>query len=318
MSRFRLGVICPNPADGTSWYRCAGPLGHLARHFMPELEFTFLTNQNPAWSDFVGLDALLMQRCCLPTAGKWGREAHSAGVPIWLDYDDAFWHIPPEHPAYWEFQNHIGVTIELLSLATVVTVSTHEVGVWAELHNPNVIVVPNAVDETFIPPAPVRKMMNRYFLAWRGGLGHREDIEHARELLTQPDIRVHYWGHMPPWVRKQDKISPWMATGMYMRQLQLTPASTLVVPLKDNAFNRAKSNCSWLEATWAGLATLHGTETDNHSQLPEFKKPGVLTLQQWLDDAPLGPAREESLAYIQDTLTLAKVNGARAELLRNL
>jgi hypothetical protein len=92
----------------------------------------------------------------------------------------------------------------------------------------------------------------------------------------------------------------------------------MVVPLLDNAFNRAKSNCSWLEATWAGLATAHFTDTG--FPLPEFDHAGILTAEQLSLATPesLALARARSLEHIQAGLTLECVNPCRAELLDSL
>jgi hypothetical protein len=184
-----------------------------------------------------------------------------------------------------------------------------------------VVVIPNAVDETFRPAAPT-KLKNRNLLAWRGGLFHHEDIEIAKPLLAHPDVKVQYFGVPPSWhnIDKGDVVWPWMSTPTYIDQMAKSPASALVVPLLDIPFNRAKSNCSWLEATWAGMATVHGTEVDNTSQLPEFTKPGILTLQQYLDGSAedLMRARDESLAFVRENLTLATTNLLRKEVLESL
>lgn len=318
----RLGVISPAPSNGCSWYRAYGPLRHLRRTLMPDLTMSNLNDVQPSWAAFLNVDALFIQRGHTPPALSWAQEALSANVPIWLDFDDPVWDIPPHHPMFQDFHESRAACERILRLADVITVSTPRLAEDLKTRTAaKVVIIPNAVDETFRPANP-SKIRNRALLAWRGGGFHNEDVEIAKPLLADPAVKVQYFGVPPSWhnVDKGDVVMPWMSTPLYLDCLSKSPASTLVVPLRDYSFNRAKSNCSWLEATWAGLATVHGTEVDNTSQLPEFQKPGVLTLQAWLDgDAPdLMRARDESLAFIQDTLTLAKVNPARAAVLEGL
>lgn len=317
---FRLGVICPNFADGTSHYRAMAPFRHLRRTLMPELQIVRLNHITPDWSTFADIDALFIQRGHMPGALGWAREALSANVPIYLDYDDPVWGIPPHHPMFQDFHATRKECASLLRLADVITVSTPAIAEDLKTRTAaRVVVVPNAVDETFRQAQP-SKVRNRALLAWRGGLFHHEDIEIAKPLLAHPDIKVQYFGVPPSWhnIDKGDIVMPWMSTPLYLDALAKSPASALIVPLRDYGFNRAKSNCSWLEATWAGMATVHGTEVDNTSQLPEFTKPGILTLQAYLDGVDLMAARDESLAFIKDTLTLAKVNPLRREVLESL
>jgi hypothetical protein len=286
---------------------------------MPHLQLVPLDG-SPTWASFLNVDALFIQRGHMPGALAWCKEALSANVPVWLDYDDPVWDIPPHHPMFQDFHGSRKECAAILRLANVITVSTPALAEDLKTRTAaKIVVVPNAVDETFRPAAP-SKPKDRHLLAWRGGLFHREDVEIARPLLEHPDIQVQYFGVPPPWhnIEKGDVVWPWMSTPLYLDSLAKSPAAALIVPLVDCPFNRAKSNCSWLEATWAGLATVHGTEVDNETRLPEFSKPGVLTLQQYLDGADLMAARDESLAFIRENLTLAQTNVLRKEVLENL
>ena len=116
----KLGVISPGPSDGTSFYRAYGPLRHLRRNLMPELLFVKLEGE-PDWSAFLNIDALFIQRGHLPLALAWCKEALSAGVPIWLDYDDPVWDIPPHHPRFQDFHTSQKELAHILRLADVIT-----------------------------------------------------------------------------------------------------------------------------------------------------------------------------------------------------
>jgi hypothetical protein len=293
---------------------------------MMPLEFIPMMDGPPTWATFFNVDAIFLQRAHTPMALDWARAAHDSGVPVVLDYDDDLDHMPPEHVSFHALRHTKAALDELLGLASAVSVSTPALlEVIRERVKGSLMLIPNAVDETLREPAPARPLDPKFY-AWRGGMTHREDIELARKLFTWPDVTVHYYGHLPPWVRSgHDMVSPWMPIPTYLEQLRRTPAGAMVVPLIDNAFNRAKSNCIWLEATWAGLATCHCVGLPNHrgageGSLPEFNKPGVMSLHQLQTGTSesWNAFREESLAFIQDNLTLARVNPSRRDLLESL
>lgn len=316
----KLGVISPAPGAGCSWYRSYGPLRHL-RRTMPGLEVIPLDPAHPSWEQFLNIDVLFLERPHSALAQAWVLEARAAGVKVWADYDDPLWAIPPHHPRFQDFDATQKELERILRMVDAISVSTPALA--EELKSRTsapITVIPNAVDETFRPPVKLdpNKPKDRRLIAWRGGLFHEDDIRKAKELLTHPDMRIQYFGVPPSWYRPElDQVMPWMSVPLYHDALRSTRASALVVPLRDYPFNRCKSNCSWLEATWSGLATIHATD-DNNTQLPEFQKPGILTPQQWLDGADLSAARAESLQYVVDNLTLATVNEARKELLESL
>lgn len=321
MARFRLALLAPDHLDGTSWYRAAGPLAHLARFIWRELEFVPLL-EPAGWSSFMFCDAIFIQRPHSPQSLDWIRRANDMRIPIWMDVDDDLQALSPSHNSFLPYQTIKEDIKEIFKRSTIISVSTRALADKIQSQTDATVVhVPNAVDETLLHYSPP-KTLDPKFLVWRGSNTHREDVELARRLFTRPDIKMHYWGHVPPWLRSGDTITPWLPMNQYMRELAYCDAGAMVVPLVDNEFNRARSNCSWLEATWAGMATAHFTDkgTDQNSMLPEFSVPGVMALDTLLgaDITKLGKWRENSLCYIRDHLTLAKINPLRRELLQSL
>ncbi len=315
MRPIRIAVAAPRPHDACSYYRTMGPLGRLSKTM--HLDIRYLSGE-PEWSDLACTDILFMQRYNTPAALEWAHIARKMGVKVYLDFDDNMFAIPMHHPLVMEFARYEGVLKQILSLADAVTVSTPAI---ADSYRPfcpvEPVVIPNAVDEKLSDPAG-KRIYNPKYLAWRGGMSHREDIELARQYLSAPEYDVHYFGHMSPWFRKtRDTFTPWGGLLDYFNKLQNSPASTLFVPLVDDVFNRGKSNCAWLEATWANMAVVHFNDGPD-ILLPEFDRPGVLGLRDWLANAPLARAREESLQYILDNLTLGRVNVQRQELIESL
>lgn len=316
-SRFRLGILSFGASDAMSWYRALGPLGELARHQMPELEFAQLMPGPPQWSSMHQADGVFIQRPYTAEAYGWAYIAKVSGVKVWVDYDDDLLNVPPEHGSWHGYEQHKQWVEKIIRLADVVTVSTVALKNAYEYLSSRIVVIPNAVNDYIL--RPVERSVESYnpkILAWRGGGTHREDIELARRLFTDPAYEVAYMGRNPPWFRKDmDGSYPVTDILTYFQNLAGCGARTLVVPLKRNALNLSKSNCSWLEATWMGLATCHISED---GPLEEFKRPGILTERDLRDaDAwKLHESRQQSLRYVRENCLLSKVNKQREAILR--
>lgn len=318
MNRFRLGIISLGLADAMSWYRAIGPLGELARHGMRDLEFAMLQPGVPQWSSVYQADGIFIQRAHTPEALQWTKLAKVCGLKVWADYDDDLLNLPPEHPAWHVFNQTKHWTEQIIQVADVISVSTGALkNAYAHL-NDNIVVIPNAVNDYFLKPVEKpASMYNPKSLAWRGGMSHREDMELARGLFTDPDYAVSYFGHNPPWIRMdKDKNYQWTDIPFYFQNLVRCGAGALVVPLKTNALNLSKSNCAWLEATWLGLATCH--IHDDKGPLPEFLKPGILSERELLeaDASTLCYSRELSLEHIKQNYLLSNANKQREAIIR--
>lgn len=316
--KFRLGIISMGTADAMSWYRAIGPIGALAKHTMPQMEFGPLQSGPPNWASMYAVDGIFMQRAHTQEALMWAKQAKMSGVKVWIDHDDDLLNLPPEHPAWNVFNTTKHWTEQLIKIADVFTVSTEGLKKsYSELRD-DIIVIPNAVNDYFV--SAVEKptaMYNPKSLAWRGGFSHREDMELAKSLLSDPAYKVTYFGHNPPWFNQdRDKAFSWTEIPLYFTNLVRCGAGCLVVPLKHNHLNKAKSNCAWLEATWFGMATCHIHDTDK--PLPEFDVPGMLTEAQLRSATPqiLHGAREVSLDCIKQRYLLSKVNNLRADIIK--
>lgn len=314
-----LGVITQSPNDGCSWYRSLGPLGRLRRQFPDLFRFApLMPSESPDWSSLYQVDVLFMQRPNSEDALGWALATKEAGRKLWVDYDDDLFHLPVEHPSYHQLRAAWPLMQQIIQMADVVSVSTPALEAVLSRLNMNVHVIPNAIDETLsCPRARDPDTYDPKWLAWRGSVTHQEDLVVGRELMTDPAYTVQYFGHNPPWVRAHDLMTPWAGVPHYLQGLRESLAGALVVPLRDNALNRSKSNCAWLEATWAGLATAHISDGE---PLSEFCKPGILSESQLREASPdeLAAARDESLSYVLDNLTLESVNLKRRALLEGL
>jgi hypothetical protein len=95
---------------------------------------------------------------------------------------------------------------------------------------------------------------------------------------------------------------------------ELNP-NIFIYTLKDTPFNRAKSNISWIEATYAGASVIAP------EFLPEFANmPGVITYNELMDSVfenvkdlnkGLAITNDLSWKYISQNLLLSQVNNQR-------
>ncbi len=107
-----------------------------------------------------------------------------------------------------------------------------------------------------------------------------------------------------------------------MASLSEAAPSAMIFPLHEHPFNRCKSNIAWLEATFAGAACIA-------PDWAEWRHPGVLnytdehSFSDQMNSVMRGDVDVEDLArtswaYIQDNLTLEKVNKLRWQVVTSL
>lgn len=195
----RLGAMIPHVTDGTSFYRGAGPLAAMlqdGRNF--QLETGSVIN----WVWMRGIEVLFMQRPFTSDHVKVMAMAKLHGKPVWVDYDDDLFTVPPSNPThaiYREKAVHQNVNT-ILAQADIVSCTTEalrtkfgrilelieKAGAMNEgvrhknLSKEKLVLLPNAYDEDLfgysrrqwtrtLPPATKTVM-------WRGSNTHDADL----------------------------------------------------------------------------------------------------------------------------------------------
>lgn len=329
-----LGVVCPCFEDATSLYRGMGPLAGLKNHV--QLEKLYL-DKGINWEKIRHLDGMFFQRAFNTTHLEVLKMAKNSHLPIWLDYDDDLFHVPTDNPTWKIYgKDAVKITIkECLKLADFVSVSTRalqdsfEEQLKDELKKPVFVVIPNAHDNLKLKRdlSPQRDK----FVMWRGS------ETHIRDLLTYAPEIVRLSNEFPEWTWLFLGQYPWMMVEhvppgrmmyndavdpvLYFKLIKELRPSLMFAPLHDSKFNRAKSNIVWLEATYAGAATVA-------PEWEEWRKPGVLhysnrqefhsAMHSAMKSTELSKLTEASWQYIEENLTLSKVNELRVDLLSRL
>jgi SAM-dependent methyltransferase len=271
----KILVCSPIKADATSYYRAWGPLQHMANRFDDiKLIDISISDLELSWAVLMQGDIIFMQRPSTDVEVRIMRIAKNCNVPVWIDYDDDYLNIPktnPRHELYADPHRveQIKRAIEYADMITVSTIPLKEGIIKATGKDKNKIqVIPNGVDETLFDTSKplIEEISGRDIVLWRGGDTHAADIDPYLEkmVLLYNEFPKYKWAFVgnPPekFLKMVDNsrimLYAWEDVFVYFdRLMELRPKVT-IVPWAKTVFNDSKSNCSWIESTLAGAATI--------------------------------------------------------------
>lgn len=312
-------LFSPNEGDGCSYYRGVGVFSHL-RHQGINL---IRPGNTISWASVAEADVAYLQR---PSSLKTLELVKMLKniMPVWVDYDDNLLQVPESNPAYAAYSSKsIRDSIaEIVSLADVVTVSTpklQETFVGAQ-------VIPNAYDDYRLATNYDPQERERKRVLWRGTGSHIGDLlayqEQLRSLIKDnPKVDFIFLGFRPWMLDTNVPNLFYIEPGdifAYMRMIEKVNPDITIVPLEDNALNRAKSNIAWIETARYGA----------HCVAPsweEWDKPGVcqyLRPDKFYDTVStileLKSRSPESWFYITDHFMLSDINKHRVNVIEQL
>ena len=272
--------ICPNPSDGTSWYRAALPMARLQQSH-DNFQFVEYGRSDLDWSDMVNFDILFIQRPYGVKFLELANKAITLGLKVWVDFDDMIWDVPEHSVARASYGKKVANEIIMLIKhlnpeKTIITVSTQELKEQVLLISPvaNVWVIANALDEKIFFPLPKKSSPRIVDFAWRGSDTHQQDLHIHYNTLKEvtKSHTVEFIGHNPFWAREFKHVILSHPGGLleYFKYISQRKWGAFVVMLEDNTFNRCKSNIMYLEAVYAGANVIAPA-------WPEWNRPGVLT-----------------------------------------
>lgn len=351
-----LLVFSPSPSDATSLYRAYGPL-YAMRRRMADLMITECAAAD--WHTLKSCDAVMLQRPANDAHVQVMNLARVNRKPVWVDYDDDLYAVPFSNPTwsiYGKQKSQNNVT-SILAKADLVTVSTPALAAkfaavlnaleevekpepYWNLSTSKISILPNAYDTELLNRLdPERRpKINQKLLCWRGSATHQADLMTHSEAFCQAFGRhldwtlnmvgSPFWGFVEAFDRipgvkpTNNVITESLDPINYFEFLAAIAPSLMVVPLEDNAFNRAKSNIVWLEGIHAGAVTLA-------PEWQEWQRPGVITykdtkdfgvkLHQFMSGAfDTDKLWREGASFVLEHLTLPRVNCLREALLRGL
>lgn len=333
MPTIRINAIFENASDGISFYRGAGPLFALRKQMRNLVDLQITQPHAVDWSVTEDSDIMFMIRPCHSKHVTVAKIASLCRVPLWVDYDDDLLNVTPDNPT-WEFYGDDKIQSNLkriLEIASVVTVSTESIKKTLSPYSDSVVVIPNAWNDSLRPfDDPPENRIDRCI--WRGTATHIQDLMDVSEGMFLasdefPKWRFSFMGWNPWFVasRKQtDRIDfhPKQDVLPYLDTLRSLSGKIVFVPLADTTFNRGKSSCAFLEASYAGCAVLA-------PDFREWDRPGITIYHksefgEYLREMMRTPWPElkkrvdASRDYIKDNLLLSKVNSKRQSVIDRL
>lgn len=332
MKTIKIGFITPDETDPLAFYRGTGPLTRLRKKAI-NFDYEHIPN-NISWASIRKYDVIFMQRPWLPEHLQIAELCDKWNVPLIIDFDDWLFDLPISNPSYEPFHKNKKNIVQIANAATAITVATKKLGeLFKSLlidQNKTIEVIPNAYDvELFSKYRNDNNVKDRRkIFAWRGGNSHMKD------LLSVKQDYLNLFDSYPDWEFVFIAQNPWFldtnapnvktADALkiieYFRALHDTAPAILAHPLYDCDFNRAKSMCSWLEATHARAAFI-GPDFE------EFNRDGIINYKdnffEVASDLLNNPEKilinyEKSEKYIKENLTLDIVNAKRYYLFASL
>lgn len=324
----------PGRFDGTNFYRGSTPINGLRLQTKNEIDVAFASEYS--FATVQGYDVAFFQRPCTPSELEAIRVCKRNNVPVVVDYDDLLIDLPPDNPVYNQYMNQTtrDAIIAIIREADLVWVSTKELKRCFQLPknslNEKIYVIPNALNDIFLAigdrkgPLPLEKRQQA--VMWRGSQTHHKDVMSYTPEIGMCADQFNTWSFIfagwNPWFltehmrAKQAIVANPLPVGEFMDFIYTTAPQVGIVPLHDSRFNRCKSNCSWLEMTWAGAACLvpDWEEWQNPGAIsyrtPEDFKAGLALLLEMTPEKR-AELNTLSLNYIRENYLLSKVNELR-------
>jgi len=323
----KIKLVSTTPHGACSYYRSVGVLKHLKD---VEVDIVDVSKYNwLEWHNIIDYDILFMERPFTVdqlTAIKYAKDFN---IKIWVDFDDNLFDLPDWNPSFKLFDDNAKKTMaRCMELADVVTVPTEQLQEEFFQYNKNVKIVPNAFND-FNFELKYQFSEDQKIL-WRGSNTHRGDVLHYLQEIVEtarinPDwewnfIAKDMW-YVTDYI-KNKKLHPELPLVSYFNRLRSISPGIYLAVLYPNKFNLSKSNCGWIEATYAGAVTIA-------PYMPEWVRPGIINykdqaefkekLQILIEDEDKRRMNHKaSFDYIRKNLVLSQVNKKRIKILEEL
>jgi glycosyltransferase involved in cell wall biosynthesis len=243
------------------WYRIVNPMKHLGYEYTvgKEIRSTAedalkLKKKGSIWfmkmADNEGMDIL------------YGAHRDFAGAKIILDLDDDPINTNYDHPDFKALEDRKDMRIRMIKIADHITVSTPKIKEIVSQYNPNITVIPNAIDPE-IWKVKRKKKDDKIRIVWISSGSHFADLPILKTVMedildSYKNVEFHFagmvWGDA-----NNDRFFHHNGTLGYKDFPQffadLNP-DICIAPLKDNQFNNCKSNIKWMEAAMLGVPTV--------------------------------------------------------------
>jgi processive 1,2-diacylglycerol beta-glucosyltransferase len=344
----KILVIIPKPITGVEYHRLLMPFDNLGEGY--EVTSVEMIDHQP--------DTFLQQFDLIYTSSvvsKFGQQEilwaqiKRLGVPVIIDRDDD-WQLPHDHlmKRDWVQNKTAEQIVYNLKMADAVTVPTEYLAQKVKQYNPNVFIIPNAIDfnqQQFKPDQKVKDLKtDKVHIGWSGSVTHFHDVmlltDTFMQLNSNPDTSKKYRVVLSGYTEGQQVWEEYqkiftsgykIAEDQYCRINGMdvyTYASAYdlmdvgLIPLKDTEFNRCKSELKMMEMGAKKLPVIVSnqypyTNISKHgiNCLTANKKDWFKNIKRLIDSKDLREDLGEALyEEIFTNFNILKVNELRKEL----
>ncbi|MEL7626161.1 MAG: rhamnan synthesis F family protein [Anaerolineaceae bacterium] len=215
-------------------------------------------------------DAVIFQREFpqnVPLYDQIVAKAHQNNKLIFYELDDLLFDLPESHPERIQeaYNASLMPMMAAMTEADVVVVPTEELGNIVEGFNPNVIILPNYLDDSIwrIQTPKQTTPDEQLTIGYIGSNSHTPDLETIapvlRNLLSkyQGNLKLEVWGTpLPEGLQDAENInwhpSPTNNYVNFVNFFQTCQFDLVIAPLANNLFNRCKSGLKFLEYSALG------------------------------------------------------------------
>lgn len=306
--------------DGGSEFYRLKPLDYIDTH---ELTIMCSTEHNITWQLIDSFDIIVICRPSSEAGVNLIRLAHRLHKKVIGDYDDAIISVDQYNPLFSHFDNDKPNILTCLALLDEIWVATSAIKQSFRLYNKNIHVIPNSWDNIMFPIHKKKQFNFNKIASYRGGESHYGDIydigvpEQLIDIITNNrDWTFNFFGQRFHYLEKRTPDNYVSYPGgwpmkEFQSMMQDTNSAIFFYPLATTPFNRGKSNCSFLEATYAGSAFF------GNKNLPEFNFDFVKSFSEiadWMEnEQELRTMNEQAWDYIRENLLVSRVNKLRIE-----
>lgn len=320
----RILTFAPNVYDGTSFYRLGGVMPYLEKEYSDIHIKDMSHTKEVDWADYASYDVAVFQRPFIKPHVTTINMLKLMGVKVIIDYDDDVLNLPIHNPFYGNYESNKENIKSIAGVADAIWVSTPALKETLSEFNDNITVIPNALND-YVFDINKKKSFNveSKRVAYRGGSTHEVDVyshinDWASIINANMEHSFYFIGARFPYLESKCGDNYLIVPGThildYFRNFHQINPNIFIYSLEDTKFNRAKSNISWIEATYAGAAVI---APEFHS---EFVRPGIKNFNGSFvkefnslkkNNDKLEEMNADSWNYIKNKLLLSYVNQQR-------
>lgn len=191
--------------------------------------------------------------------------------PFISEFDDDIYSVNSSAPSHIHVQPGSNIELwgdEQIKKSDGLVVSTEYLRKIYSTKNSNVQVIPNAIDFEVWDNLKAKKRKDKYIkIGWEGGAGHSINLRLIKKVVSvilkkYPNVVFHFrYGGFPiDFLNHKrvifDDFRHWTSINKYPQMMKDLNMDIGIAPLRDLEFNRAKSNCRWLELSALKVPTI--------------------------------------------------------------